>query len=74
MATLTVRNLSDGVIERLKSTAAHNGRSMEQEVRELIESRYEPKNKALMRIRESWKNLPETTPEEVDRWIETGRK
>jgi plasmid stability protein len=73
MGTLTIRNVPDDVVERIKNAAAHKGHSMEQEVRELIESRYEAKNEALRRIRESWKDLPETTPEEIQRWIETGR-
>jgi antitoxin FitA len=73
MATLTIRNVPEDVVERIKNAAAHRGHSMEQEVRELIESRYEAKNEALRRIRERWKVLPETTPEEIKRWIETGR-
>jgi len=36
MATLTIRNLDDAVKERLRIRAAHNGRSMEAEVREII--------------------------------------
>ena len=73
MATLTVRNVPDDVVERIKNAAAQRGHSMEQEVRELIETRFQAKNEALRRIRERWKDLPETTPEEIERWIETGR-
>jgi plasmid stability protein len=73
MATLTIRNLPDDVVERIKNAAAQKGHSMEQEVRELLETRFQAKNEALRRIRERWKDLPETTPEEIERWIETGR-
>ena len=36
MATLTVRNLDDQVVERLKKKAKDNGRSLEAELRELL--------------------------------------
>jgi plasmid stability protein len=39
MGTLTIRNLEDQVIERLKDKARQNGRSLEAEVREAL--RYE---------------------------------
>jgi plasmid stability protein len=73
MATLTIRNVPDDVVERIKNAAVQKGHSMEQEVRELLEVRFQAKNEALRRIRERWKELPETTPEEIERWIETGR-
>jgi plasmid stability protein len=38
MATLTIRNLDDGVVERLKAQATHNGRSLEAEVREILKN------------------------------------
>jgi antitoxin FitA len=73
MATLTIRNVPDEVVARIKNAAAQKGHSMEQEVRELLEVRFQAKNEALRRIRERWKDLPETTPEEIERWIEMGR-
>ncbi len=36
MATVTIRNLDDAVVERLKYKAKQNGRSLEAEVRELL--------------------------------------
>ena len=36
MATITVRNLDEGLKRRLRVRAAENGRSMEQEVREIL--------------------------------------
>ena len=36
MASVTIRNLDDGVVERLKSKAKDNGRSLEAELREIL--------------------------------------
>ena len=36
MASITVRNLDDDLKQRLRVRAAENGRSMEQEVREIL--------------------------------------
>ena len=36
MASITVRNLDDGLKRRLRIRAAENGRSMEQEAREIL--------------------------------------
>ncbi len=36
MANLTIRNVSDEVVERLKYKAKQNGRSLEAELRELL--------------------------------------
>ncbi len=63
MASLTVRNLEEKIKRRLKVRAAQNGRSMEQEVREILRSALdttsEPKTGAdlLKRIRAIWEPL-----------------
>lgn len=44
MASITVRNLQESTKRRLKVRAAENGRSMEQEVREIIESALRQQN------------------------------
>ena len=36
MASITVRNIDDGLKRRLRIRAAENGRSMEQEAREIL--------------------------------------
>ena len=36
MASITIRNLQDGVKRRLRIRAAHNGHSMEEEVRQIL--------------------------------------
>lgn len=50
MASITIRNLDDGVKTRLRVRAANNGRSMEEEarniLREAVEREAEPGNLA----------------------------
>ena len=41
MASITVRNLDDGLKRRLRIRAAENGRSMEQEAREILKQALE---------------------------------
>lgn len=49
MASITIRNLDDGVKQRLRVRAAEHGRSMEEEARELLrEVGYYPEFCALM--------------------------
>jgi plasmid stability protein len=74
MATLTIRNLPDDVVKRLKEVAARNKRSMEQEVRELLQERFAARVEVLRRVRERCRSLPKTTAEEVNRWIREGRE
>ncbi len=42
MASITVRNLDEGVKKRLRVRAADNGRSMEEEVRLILREAVEP--------------------------------
>ena len=74
MATITVRNLSPKIVRSLKSLANRNGRSMEQEVRELIEMYVGDKLSVMKQIEESWgRQLRRPTAAEVDTWIKQGR-
>lgn len=73
MGAITIRNLPDELVGRLKEAAEAHNRSMEQEVRELLEQRYAPKGEVLSRMRDRWDGLPETAPEEVNRWRGEGR-
>ena len=43
MAAITIRQLSDETKQQLRIRAAHNGRSMEAEVREILEAAVRPK-------------------------------
>lgn len=75
MATLTIRKVPAKTLKALKARARRNGRSMEAEVRRLLEEHYSTKAEILKQIRESWKTRPPgPSAEEIDRWIETGRE
>ena len=74
MATLTVRNVPDGVVQRLRETALNNGWSMEQEIRDLLTRRYARRRDLISRVRARWSSLPRTTGEQAKRWRSTGRK
>jgi plasmid stability protein len=70
MATITVRNLSEHVVEKLKARARLNGRSMEQEVREILESCTLDRSAVIEKVRASWKRQKRRpSVEEVNRWI-----
>ena len=73
MGAITIRNLPDDVIARIKTTAKNNSRSMEQELRQLIQERFMSKREAIARIRARWKDLPITTAKEVARWRDESR-
>ena len=74
MATVTVRNLSPKVVRSLKTLAKRNGRSMEQEVRKIIEMHVGDKLSVMKQIEESWsRQARRPTAEEVDAWIKEGR-
>lgn len=73
MGTLTIRNLPNELIGRIKQSAQHKGVSMEQEVRELLQSRYASRKSILLRIRERWEDLPDTSSDEIQRWRVEGR-
>ena len=74
MATLTIRNVPDKVTKSLKTLARKNHRSMEQEVRDLLERHVGDRLSALKQIEDSWgAQARRTTAEEVEAWIVEGR-
>lgn len=63
MATLTIRNLDDEIVERLKRRAHDNERSLEAEVRALLaEAAQRPSRKA---FRELAERISAMTPKDV---------
>ncbi len=65
MANLTIRNLDDAVVERLKNRAKANNRSLEAEVRDLLERSVGPMNREefiglARRFRAMTPNVPQT--------------
>jgi plasmid stability protein len=73
MATLTIRNLSNDLVERIRETASLGGRSMEAEVRHLLEQRYGTRQEILGRIEERWRRQPTASAAEIAAWIAEGR-
>jgi antitoxin FitA len=74
MGSVTIRNLPDGVVAEIKAAAALHGRSLESELRELLQRRYRSREEVLTSVRERWNALPRVTAKQVDAWIEAGRK
>jgi predicted transcriptional regulator len=52
-ATITIRNVPDQLVDRIKRLAEQKGVSMEQEIRDLLQ-RYVQRGAALDRIRRRW--------------------
>ncbi|HEX4954214.1 MAG TPA: hypothetical protein VF017_12560 [Thermoanaerobaculia bacterium] len=74
MATLTIRSLDENLVERIKLAAVRSSRSMEEEVRQLLEQRYAARGDVLARIEERWARLPKVSAAEIADWVEKGRE
>jgi hypothetical protein len=75
MATLTIRNVPARVARALKSLAERNQRSMEQEVRDILEEYAGDRVSALRQIEESWtRQTRRPKAKEVDNWKRVGRE
>ena len=74
MPTLTIRNVSTKVVKSLKALARRRRRSMEQEVRELLEAHVAERRSVLAQMEAGWAGQSRRpTPAEVDAWIGAGR-
>lgn len=74
MAVITVRKVPRGVIRAAKSLAKANGRSMEQEIREILQSTTMDRKSACDQIEQAWKRQSRPTHQrEVDSWIRKSR-
>ncbi len=75
MATLTIRNVPAGVVRSLKALARRGRRSMEQEVRELLENYVAERRSVIEQIEAGWATQPRRpTAEQVEAWIGAGRR
>ena len=75
MATLTIRNVSSKVVKSLKTLARRNHRSMEQEVRVVLEQHVGDRLALLDEIEQSWaRQARRPKPREVEAWIGVGRE
>ena len=74
MATLTIRNVPAKVVHALKAQAKRNRRSMEQEVREIIEAEVGDRASAIAQIEQAWASQRRSPKaEEIESWIRGGR-
>ncbi|MEA5550966.1 hypothetical protein VB713_08245 [Anabaena cylindrica UHCC 0172] len=74
MATITIGNISDELLDRIKRLAAQKGVSMEQEVSDLLQKCYgQRRNEVLDRIRQRVEALPTETESQVQSWKLAGR-
>ena len=75
MPTLTIRNVPEKVARALKTLAKKNQRSMEQEIRDILEEHAGDRMSAIRQIEESWKKqLRRPKASEVDSWKRSGRE
>jgi plasmid stability protein len=74
MPTITVRNVPAKVVQSLKALAKRHNRSMEQEVRELLEGYVAERRAVIDQIAAGWtKQERRPTAAEVDAWMAVGR-
>ena len=74
MPTLTIRKVPATVVRSLKTLAQRRHRSMEQEVRELLEVYVSERRSVLDQIEAAWsRQTRRPTAGEVDAWIAAGR-
>jgi plasmid stability protein len=74
MATITVRNVPSKVVQSLKALAKRHNRSMEQEVRDLLEGYVVERRAILDQIEAGWQQQTRRpTAAEVDAWMSVGR-
>ena len=75
MPTLTIRNVPPSVVKSLKALARKSRRSMEQEVRDLLEDYVAERRSVLEQIEAGWAaQTRRPTAQEVDSWIGAGRE
>jgi len=70
MATITICNISDELVDRIKRLAEQKGISMEQEVCNLLQKRYGQRDEVLARIRQRAKALPMESQSQVQIWLQ----
>lgn len=74
MATLTVRNVPPRVVTTLKMLAKRNRRSMEQEVRAVLEEHVGDREALLEQIERAWaQQARRPKAAEIDEWLRVGR-
>lgn len=74
-STLTIRNVPARVVKGLKSLARRQNKSMEQEVRDILEQHVTERASVLKQIEASWaQQTRRPEPREIEAWIASGRE
>jgi plasmid stability protein len=74
MTTLTVRNVPEARIRALKERARRHGRSMEEELRQIIDESTRSLDEVCQAIEATWaQQARPTDATEVDRWLRESR-
>ena len=74
MPTLTVRNVPARVVRSLKALARRRRRSMEHEIRELLEAHVAERRSVLEQIEAGWsRQARRPSAAEIEAWIGVGR-
>ena len=74
MPTLTIRNVPTRVVTALKALARRHNRSMEQELRDLIEGHVADRTAVLDQIEAGWtRQARRPAAAEIDAWVGIGR-
>jgi len=74
MPTLTIRNVPPRIVKSLKVRAQARNRSMEQEVRELLEEQFPERSQVFAQIEAGWaKQARRPSAKEIQSWIKAGR-
>ena len=74
MSTLTIRKVPPRVVNSLKALARKNRRSMEEEVREVLEQHVAERHSVLDQIEAAWAaQRRRPTAKEIEEWIAAGR-
>ena len=75
MATLTIRNVPPKVVKSLKTLARRGRRSMEQEVRAVLEEHVGDREALLEQIERAWTHQARRPKAvEIDEWLRVGRE
>ncbi|MEG4631956.1 hypothetical protein QUB56_20580 [Microcoleus sp. AR_TQ3_B6] len=72
MATITIRNVPDRLVDRIKGLAEQKGVSMEQEIRDMLQH-YVQRGAAIDRICRPWDTLPVQTASQLQDGNKQGR-
>jgi plasmid stability protein len=75
MPTLTIRNVPARIVKSLKARARTRRRSMEQELRELLEEQFPERLSVFAQIEAGWeKQTRRPSAREIESWIKAGRR